>query len=291
MGSALVAEIMKVRKRWMPYVLFLFMLAGAAVLIWLIGYVGYQEEPQGEFAGDAFRTFAFPWSIAALLDSGQFWGAAVFVSILASSTVATEYNWGTVRQALTRGQPRWQFLAAKLLGTAIICIVFLLTALGVGVLFSIIATSAEGSSITLDVRDGPSVPEVGLMILRSAAGIIPYGLLAFVLAVVGRSTALGIAGTIGFMLGEGIIVAILDSIGGVAADLREVVIGHHVASLIAANRIGSGDYNSIAARELPASGDLPDVWVATLVILGYCGIFTAIAFFVFQRRDLRSSDR
>jgi len=275
----------------MPYVLFLFMLAGAAVLIWLIGYVGYQEDQQSEFAGDAFRTFAFPWSISALLDSGQFWAAGLFVTILTSSTVATEYNWGTVRQALTRGQPRWQFLAAKLLGTAIICIVFLLIALGVGILFSILATSAEGSSITLDVPDGPSVPEIGLMILRSAAGIIPYGLLAFALAVVGRSTALGIAGTIGYMLGEGIIVAILDSIGGIAADFREIAIGHHVSSLIAANRIGSGDYNSIAARELPVSADLPDVWVATLVILGYCAIFAGIAFFVFQRRDLRSSDR
>ena len=291
MNSVLAAEILKVRKRWMPYVLLLVMLAGAAVLIWLIGYVGYQEDPRGEFAGDAFRTFAFPWSIAALLDSGQFWGAAIFVAILTSSTVSTEYNWGTVRQALIRGQPRWQFLAAKLLGTAIVCIVFLLIAFGVGILFSIIATSAEGKPITLDVPGGPSLSVVVLMVLRSAAGIIPYGLLAFALAVIGRSTALGIAGTLGYMLGEGIVVAILDSIGGIAADFREIAIGHHVASLAAANRIGSGDYNSIAARELPVSADLPDVWIASLVVCLYSVAFAAVAFFVFQRCDLRSSDR
>jgi len=290
-NSVLAAEILKVRKRWMPYVLLLVMLAGAAVLIWLIGYVGYQEDPRGEFAGDAFRTFAFPWSIAALLDSGQFWGAAIFVAILTSSTVSTEYNWGTVRQALIRGQPRWQFLAAKLLGTAIVCIIFLLVALGVGILFSIIATSAAGEPITLDVLGGPSLQDIVLMVLRSAAGIIPYGLLAFALAVIGRSTALGIAGTLGYMLGEGIVVAILDSIGGIAADFREIAIGHHVASLAAANRIGSGDYNSIAARELPVSADLPDVWIASLVVCLYSVAFAAVAFFVFQRCDLRSSDR
>ena len=238
-----------------------------------------------------FVTFAFPWSIPALLDSGQFWGAAIFVAILTSSTVATEYNWGTVRQSLTRGQPRWQFLATKLLGTSIICIFFLLTALAVGILFSILATSIEGEPVTLDVPGGPSVPEVGLMIVRTALGILPYGLLAFVLAVVGRSTALGIAGTLGYMLGEGIIIAILESIGGIAADFREIAIGHHVSSLIAANRIGFGDYNSIAARELPVAADLPDVWVATLVILLYCAVFAGVAFFIFQRRDLRSSDR
>ena len=64
-----------------------------------------------------------------------------------------------------------------------------------------------------------------------------------------------------------------------------------MASLIAANRIGSGDYNSIAARELPVAADLPDVWVAALVILLYSAAFAAVAFFIFQRRDLRSSDR
>ena len=93
------------------------------------------------------------------------------------------------------------------------------------------------------------MPGSVLMILRSALGILPYGMLAFALAVVGRSTALGIAGTLGYMLGEGIIIAILESIGGIAADFREIAIGHHVSSLIAANRIGTGDYNSIAARE------------------------------------------
>ena len=291
MDSLLAVEILKVRKRWMPYVLLLVMVIGAAVLIWLIGYVGYQEDRQGEYAGDAFRTFAFPWSIPALLDSGQFWGAAVFAGILTSSTVATEYNWGTVRQAIIRGQPRWQYLTVKLLGTTTVCVVFLLVALALGILFSILATAAEGEPITLDVRDGPTAAEIPLMVLRSALGIIPYGMLAFALAVVGRSTALGIAGTLGYMLGEGIIVAILESIGGVAADVRDVAIGHHVASLIAANRIGSGDYNSIAGRELPVSSELPDVWVATLVILAYCAVFAAVAFFVFNRRDLRSSER
>lgn len=43
MGKALAAETLKVRKRWMPYVLLLVMVAGAAVVIWLAGYVNYTE--------------------------------------------------------------------------------------------------------------------------------------------------------------------------------------------------------------------------------------------------------
>ena len=62
MANVLATEVLKVRKRWMPYVLLLLMVAGAAVLIWLIGYVGYKEDPRGEYRGDASSTFAFPWS-------------------------------------------------------------------------------------------------------------------------------------------------------------------------------------------------------------------------------------
>ena len=46
-----------------------------------------------------------------------------------------------------------------------------------------------------------------------------------------------------------------------------------------------------AARELPVSADLPDVWIASLVVCLYSVAFAAVAFFVFQRCDLRSSDR
>ncbi len=287
MTGVLRAEILKTAKRWMPYVLFLVMAGGAAIHIWLAGYLSYRNNQDTEFASAAFRSFAFPWSLAALLDSGQFWGAAIFTGILTSSSVATEYNWGTVRQALVRGQSRSEYLAVKLAGTAIICTVGLLLAFSVGIAFSLLATDAAGAPITFDVPGGPSVPEIGLMILRAALGILPYGFLAFMLTIVGRSTALGIGGTFGYMFGETIVVAILKSVGGIGADFREVALGHHVASLIAANRIGYGDYNSPAMRELPDPSALPDPNLAALVVVVYCAVFLLVAFAVFHRRDIR----
>lgn len=287
MTGVLRAEILKTAKRWMPYVLFLVMVGGAAIQIWLAGYSNYRNSEDAEFAGAAFRSFAFPWSLAALLDSGQFWGAAIFVGILTSSSVATEYNWGTVRQALVRGQSRSEYLAVKLAGTAMICTVGLLLALAVGIAFSLIATNAAGAPITFDVPGGPSVAETGLMILRAALGILPYGLLAFMLTIAGRSTALGVGGTLGYMFGETAVAAILKSVGGAGADFQEAALGHQVASLIAANRIGDGDYNSPAMRELPNPSELPDPNLAALVIVIYCAVFLVIAFAIFQRRDIR----
>src|SRR3990172_5827864 len=171
MNTLVAAELLKIRKRWMPYILLLTMVAGAAFLIWLVGYVGYKDDPAAEFSGEALRTFAFPWSIASLLDSGQFWGAALFVAVLTSSTVATEYNWGTVRQTLIRGEARSQYLVAKLIGIALVCVAFLLVALAIALVFSLLATTVAGEPITLDVPGGASVPESGLMIGPSAGGV------------------------------------------------------------------------------------------------------------------------
>jgi len=284
-GRILAAELLKVRKRWMPYLLLLVMVAGAAIQIWLAGYLSWKQDDV-EFRLDAFRTFTLPWSLPTLLDTGQFWGA-ILVGILAASVVATEHGWGTVRQALIRGQPRSQYLAAKLFGIALIAAGSLLLALGIGVSFSVVATAVADLPITLDVPGGPSVPEVGLMVLRAGFGILPYGLLAFTLAVFGRSTTLGVAGILLFMFGEGILLAILGGVGGVAADARGLSIGHNVAALLAANRIGDyHNYNSFSPREPLAAPELPDPAIAALVLGLYCVSFLAIAFWVFRRRDI-----
>lgn len=286
------AELLKVRKRWMPYVLFLVMVAGAAIQIWLAGFVSYQDpsEENVEFQLNALRTFSLPWSLTALLDMGQFWGA-MLVGILAASVVATEHTWGTVRQALIRGQPRSQYLTAKLLGIIVIAATTLLLALGVGVWFSVAASALEGVPVTLDIPggDGPSIPAIALMILRAGYGIVPYGLLAFCLAVVGRSTTLGVAGIMMFMFAEAITLAILGGVGGVAADMRALFLGHNVLALLAVNRIGGfRDYNAFSPRDRPLASDLPDPTVAALVLALYCLAFLAVAFWVFRRRDVHA---
>jgi ABC-type transport system involved in multi-copper enzyme maturation permease subunit len=291
--TVLRAEMMKTTKRWMPYVLFLFAIAGTAVIIGLFGYVAWfneRDEAEAGFGIESFFTFAWPWSLQALLDNGQFYGSVLFVAILTSSSVATEYNWGTARGALIRGQSRTGYLLTKLLGTALICTGFLLAVLAIGVVFSILATAAAHESITLDVPGGPSVPEIGLMIMRAALAILPYGILAFMLAVVGRSTALGVAGAIGYMFVENIATAILREFSGIWNDIPDLLIGTHVSSLIAANRFGNVEYVSFAPRERPIAGELPDPWIAALAIVAWCAVLLGITFFVFLRRDLQTRD-
>jgi len=283
-ASILSAELLKIRKRWLPYLLFLVMVAGVAMIIWAGGYASWKTD-EAQYQGAALRTFALPWSLVALVDSGQFWGSFL-IGVLVASGVATEYNWGTVRQALIRGQTRRQYLTVKLLGLATVSAVSLLAALAIGMLFSVMATAIAGEPITFDVRGGPSVPEVVLIVLRAGYGILPYALLAFCLTVVSRSTAMGVAGILVFLIGEAILSGILSGLGGPAPTIRAFLIGHNVSALLAANAIGPGEYNSVAFRDLPVASELPPATTAALVIAAYCAFFLAITYTVFQRRDL-----
>jgi ABC-type transport system involved in multi-copper enzyme maturation permease subunit len=279
------AEILKMRKRWLPYLLFLVMVAGVAMLIWLGGYAEFRSSSDFDSDDLGLHTMALPWSLVALIDSGQFWGAFL-VGVLIGSGVATEYNWGTVRQALIRGQTRSEYLTLKLLGLASVSATILLSALAVGLLFSVVATVVAGEPVTFDAPGGPSALEAVLIVVRGGYGILPYALLAFCLTVVSRSTAMGVAGILVFLIGEAILSAILGGLGGPAPTIRSFLIGHNVSALLAANAIDGSQYNSMAFRDLPVSSDVPDLGAATLVIAAYCALFVAIAYSVFHRRDL-----
>lgn len=281
------AELLKMLKRWMPYLLFLLMLAGAAVVIWLFGYVSYKED-DFEFRATAMRTFAYPYSVPALLDSGQFWGAAFFVAILTTSTIATEHNWGTIRPGLAGGVSRARYLLTKLVTLSAVSIAALLTALAFGILMSLWASDLAGFQVPASHPESLSISDFTVMVLRTAFCIVPYGLLAYAATVLSRSTALGIAGTLGYMVLEGILVAVLTTGGDILQDSRYFFLGHSVTPLMNENRFDGLDFNSLAFRDLE-SRNQPGLWTATAIIVAQSTLFLAASFLVFLRRDVTVS--
>jgi ABC-type transport system involved in multi-copper enzyme maturation permease subunit len=285
---------MKSRTRWLPYVLLVVLVLGAGVQVWLFGYTAWWDmhtETDPELRADlpeAINAFALPWALPALLDAGQFWGSIV-VGIFVASGVATEYNWGTVRQAIARGQSRNEWLTVKLVGLALFCAVLLALALAFGILSMLWTSSLANIPITLDPA-GPgelTALDITFAILRAAMGILPYALLAFAITVVGRSTALGSTGIILFVIIEGILIGIFTALGGTWEDISNVSIGRNAASLLAANRVDAGPYLSIAFREQPDASELPDPWVAFTVLSVWCAALLGITYYAFNKRDLR----
>jgi ABC-type transport system involved in multi-copper enzyme maturation permease subunit len=284
---------MKTRTRWLPYMLLAFLFIGAAIQIWLFGGVAYLDErnnieeygtPAGAF------TFRWPYAILPLLDSGQYWGP-VFIAFFAASAVATDFGWGSVRLSIARGVTRTQFLAAKLLTTALICTAGMLLALAVGVVFSLGATQLfEDPTKYVGINPEPSLSGMPLMIARTALTIVPYGMLAFMLAVLSRSTALGATGVLVYKLVESASVSLLGELGGSWAWGQNLFLEHHASGLLAVNRSGYPDYNTIAFRAIPDPADAPDPWFATSMLVAFCIVFGAVSFASFARRDLNSRE-
>jgi len=291
--NLLLAEWMKSRTRWLPYVLLVLMVLGAGVQVWVFGYTQWwdiHDDPSiaSDEAATAIRTFTLPWAFPALVDAGQFWGA-MFIGVFIASAVATEYNWGTVRHAVARGQSRPEWLTVKLATLALFCTALMLIVLAWGVVSMLFTTSMAGFDITLD-PPGPAeltAFDAIAIILRGAMGVLPYALLAFALTVIGRSTALGAAGIILFLIVESSVVPILGALGSPWEDFRNVTIGHNAAALLAANRIDDGQYLSMAFRETPDASELPDPWLAFTVLCAWCAGLLALTYYVFSKRDLR----
>ena len=276
--SVLAAELLKVRKRWLLYTLLVPVVALIALQTFAAYFAGWRHDRDLE----ALRVAVLPSSLTSLLDLVQYLGS-ITLAIVAASAVATEHAWGTVRQALIRGQTRSQYLTAKLLSLGIMGALGFCLVLAFGLICSAVLTALEDRGVA-----GPSAGEAVLMVLRTAYAIVPYLLLSFCLAVVGRSTTLGVGGTLVYIIGESILLGVLGGIGGGAADARAFFLGHNVGAVMAANRLTDTDFISLAPRPAPPIDDLPSAAAAALVVALYCVIFLAIAYGVFQRRDLTS---
>ncbi len=294
------AEWMKSRTRWLPYAMLLFLFVGAGIEIWIGGVASYygershyaQNDADFQNASAAF-TFRWPYAILPLLDAGQYWGP-VFIAFFAASSVATDFGWGSVRLSVTRGVTRTQFLAAKLLTTAFVCAVALLLALAVGIAFSLVATTLVEDptkyAVVAAVTKEPSLGDIAIMIARSALTILPYGMLAFMLAVISRSTALGATGVLMYKLIEGVLVTIFGSIGGSWAHVQNLFVEHHARALLALNIGDYPEYNTIAFRSIPRSAGTPDPWLSAVMLVLFCVVFGAVSFASFLRRDLNSRE-
>jgi ABC-type transport system involved in multi-copper enzyme maturation permease subunit len=278
------AELIKVRSRWVPYILLLTTIVILALLMFG-AYAAWSTSDNEDF--DAFRGFAWPYAFPAILSTIHSFGS-VLLPILAAIVIGSEYAWGTVRQALIRGPTRFQYLTAKLITVMVLALIGMTIAFGFGLLFSTIASNMADRPLTLDVPQGSvSVGEIAMMAVRTIYVTLVYLLLAFALAEIWRSSMAGIAGIIVYSFGEAIAIGILTGIGGRAADFRDILIGHNVSALLDENRIGSFDVTTFFLRPIIISGGLPDVWQATLVLALYSLFFLAVAYWFFYRRDVR----
>jgi ABC-2 type transport system permease protein len=198
--------------------------------------------------------------------------ASILVSIVGASLIGSEYSWNTIRSLLARATSRNALLTAKWVTLTIyttLLTVFVVTV--TPVLFSIVSSLIAGESPggNTDIYEG-ILFTTGRILLTMA----PTAALAFMLALVTRSIAAGIAVSIGLGFLEPAIFGLL----GALSDTFDTVQKFGLAW--GSTQLGSIGYDENVTTNEALQG------AAAMVI--YTVIFVVISYVVFRRRDVTS---
>ena len=269
-------EWYKLSRRRIPWVLLVIAMIVPQAVLWG-SFVAFR------FESGSRENFLLPNSLTTGL-SITHGVAIILIMVLSSSVVGSEYGWGTLRTALTKGTGRWQFLASKALLVTILGFLLLLTVSVTIAISSVIATY-----FTLDdggwFTDASQWSEFGIMLGKGAVGLLPYMMLGFFFSVLTSSSGTGISIALAYhfvveLIAAPLLFALFDWFD-VAYDF---VLARAVASWMADSRAAaSGEGNPVA---LALVGDLPGNLHGFLVILAYVAIVAAASLLLFQRRDV-----
>ena len=213
-------------------------------------------------------------SLAAVRNFGGF-----LMIVLVGAIVAQEYAWRSLSLWLSRGVPRWLFLLAKFTAVTFTAILMTLTAVLIGTIISgIFGMSILDALPFADVNWGM----VGLSILTTAFGMLPYAAFAFFLAVISRSVIVAIGGGLAFItLIEPLARQLLPILGEKWANATQ----YFPASL--ADTIGMVDNQiNASASVLTVPDGMMGVETAVIITALYIVVFISLSLLTFRQQDL-----
>jgi ABC-type transport system involved in multi-copper enzyme maturation permease subunit len=223
-----------------------------------------------------------PDAIPSALAIFSFFGLFL-AAIFTASSVGNEYGWKTIRTELISSESRFKFLSAKLAALAVFIILGMLIGVVVGFVTRLITTGLGGYSFSLSFFTGTYAWNQFLQLLRTFFVIMPYCLLAFLMAIVGRSTMPGVATSIGVFFLETIITGFMSTARGWISHVPNYLLSANVSSILGLNSESSGIHingNGGAATVLPS------VPHAFIVLSIYSLAFLVLGYYLFKKRDV-----
>lgn len=279
MNALIGAEWLKLRKRWLTWILLaLWFVVILLILVvpWLLALA-----VKGQTREDLYQVLVsattLPGSLPWILTLGQ--GFAAWLAIvLVGANIGPEFGWGTIRPLLVRGVGRWQLLVAKLGVFALAIGVGLLLTTLFGVLLSLLAAVTLGEPVWRLPVSGSFTWDVCLMLARTFLSLAAYGLLAFGCAWLTQSTVAGLALPLGYSLLEGPASAGLLLLPDNWSRLRELLLGVNVGQLMNLNSHALPNAEPLTSNPAPLQ--------ALVAVLIYVLVFALVPFWVFPRRDI-----
>ena len=293
MGQLVVAELFKLRKRMMTWVLAA-ILVGLVVLIYSalwsasvrVESFGERDPLTGfrhsfrELRQALFLPGAIPYGLQVVGGFG-----AILAMILAAGSIGSEYAWGTVRLMATASSGRMRLMTAKLIVIFGLVAVGALLAVVAAVIYSYIIATYYGEASASFVT-GTFVRDQFASYGRTMLVLSPYISFAFAFAVIGRSTLAGVGSGLGLAFVEPFVDGLLRLGGSPWKDIpnyflstnRQVVMLQNAVPSVLPH-LGGGDSADAGALS---------PFYAGLLLAMYAVVFIAIALVVFRRRDIGS---
>ncbi len=255
-------EMFKLKKRRMPYVMLLLLLA-IIVIPLLERYLSGETPAETLVLQDAMTS-----TFTAVPGLG-----IILVAILAASMTGAEYGWGTLQQTLARGTSRNQYLTAKLLAIAIVVFGGVLTAVLVGMLANIITGTLIEGVIDWNGFTGYFFASLGRTLLMLAV----YTSMAVFFAVLMRSYATGMAVTVAWYIGESITISHLSIANSWWPEAARYFIGYNINNLMTMN-----------AADLFI--ETAPWWQSCAILLAYMIVIITATYYLFRRQDLTAQE-
>ena len=279
------AELFKLRKRAMTRVLLL-VLIGVMVLLYLlllaVSKVAIPDRGPGGI-GDIENVLGLPLALPFALSILASFGSALAV-ILIASLVGNEYNWRTIRTILICSEGRLRLLGAKLIAASILVLIGMVVGVATGFAMSLITTAIGGYAFDFSFATGGYLWDQFLQFWRTFYVIMPYMLLAFLFAVVGRSAMPGIALGIGVYFLESVVTLFMGLAGGWIARVPDYLLAANVRAITSLADLPQGFGAGMGAGN--TSIPTPSAPHAFVILGVYSLAFIALAFYLFRKRDV-----
>ncbi|MFC2036077.1 ABC transporter permease subunit [Chloroflexota bacterium] len=272
------AEIFKLRKRRMTWILLIILVAFFCLIFFATyGIVSNPPDRMHAEAADGIRaSLQFPDAFDRIFSTAGTIGTLLLI-ILVASGIGNEHGWGSVRQVLIRRGIRYHYVLSKLVSFIIIAIIGLVISIIIGFVLALITSNLLGS-INWDFMTVSYIGGLFQMFGWTLFSLIPYILLAAFFAFLGRSALVGIGGGLGFYFIEAIAAGIFNQADGWLAEIPDYLIGPNVNVLIPATRMAMGPFAS--------SGTSTSTLHASVTLAIYCVVFLIVSLYMFKKRDI-----
>jgi len=286
------AEIFKLRKRSMTYILLL-ILIGFIVLVMSISQATAMNSNSAvtTVGNGAPTTTLIPvvasdvhflkdmiTGVMSILGSI----GMILAVVLVANGMGSEYSWNTIRPYLLCSESRLKMFTAKLITAAVFIVAGMIIGLIIAIVLGSLFTAIRGFSWDLGSGLASFTGHELLIFIRTLYVMLPYILLAFLFTVFGRSTAAGIGFGIGASVLESIITGLMLMSHGWLAKIPNYLLTPNIQKINSLAQSSGGLTIHMGSN----SSTTPSALHAFIVLAVWCIACIAISFTLFRKRDV-----